>query len=78
MKTARAEQINVVIARDVEIYNTSNQPVEVAMSKVLYPHHSKEKQFNQLKIYHRKIQSSWYKNGMQKQPICKKKSGQVK
>ena len=42
-------------------YSTSNQPVEVAMSKVLHSHHSKEKQSNQLKSYRRKIQSSWYR-----------------
>ena len=42
-------------------YSTSNQPVAVAMSKVLHSHHSKEKKSNQLKSYSRKIQESWYK-----------------
>ena len=42
-------------------YSTSNQPVAVAISKVLHSHHSKEKKSNQLKSYSRKIQESWYK-----------------
>ena len=42
-------------------YSTSNQPVAVAMSKVLHLHHSKAKKSNQLKSYCRKIQESWYK-----------------
>ena len=42
-------------------YSTSNQPLEVALSKTLHSHHSKEKGSSQLKSYNRKIQSSWYK-----------------
>ena len=42
-------------------YSTSNQPVAIAMSKVLHSHHNKEKKSNQLESYSRKIQESWYK-----------------
>ena len=34
-------------------YSTPNQPVAVAMSKVLYSHHSKEKKSNKLESYSR-------------------------